>query len=896
MLSLEHQLTLKGFTIYRDYQNEDQYYCLPSESARIANNGEGVQFVAYIENEVLEGTTPEFDDNINRNGGFLTLEVELGPDDNEFQQLREALESEKGSGIQLSRVPFKNGAARLFLFGRGKDSTDSNAADISIAGSVKPALFGMQTAVFSLRLGGLEAQIMYNLLTKKNFDDDVGQTQLAAVYDLEYQGVCPAYHLEITADFKAVEDYWRHKFTAGLNLNRSDNTDSSLKIAASSDIDIMLRDLINEGSIKIEQIDYSGSEPSANPMGANDPNAIKLVRELMGPTLFNPTAIPSEDYSALVDKTNRDNSDSSSDSSSSDSSKGGGDNSINEDTNGEEVDDSEGDEGEISEEGDSGSAGKSEGDGESEIESEDENDEHSDDPKRDDPGPGDRPPVEPPREEPPEEVPPSETSPDEKPPGETLPSERPPREPSPNRVSTNINAHIGYSLVHRSITQQVKRTYVFDKAEAKINEIHPGGALSLIGTDFDASKQVELVRIGDGPFKVIDLDIRSALDFDEYRIQEAIIHIDYGLAEPNGDRTKRKHHHSILINKTEPRKFISFPVDDEGTLSYDYYVEFIHEPGSIIGTHQTKIESRKFKGVTERDIAINIDDHSPLMPVEIQVGSLQFSDDGIQSAQVFLAPEEGATGRTAVLNSKSPTLSKFLISPAEINKLEYFKKETFFFEGEPIIVESPEQKDTQVIVNRPSAQLYTIVPSLVDAANIIQQALIDIRYVNAQGIERRTTVRLTGEDPRKEYTIRVEPDDPKRWFGKARYVLTTGDILRTGEKEYDLAEPLFSLATTGFRVIKISTLLGQATFGGDIAAIEVELITTGEEAASQDTVTLHASNLDEVVILKNVESSATLNAVARVFRNDGSQEDLTFIVRPSLDELLLRITNVNAIN
>jgi len=969
MLSLDHQLEINGVTIYRDLQNEQQYFCLPTEKARIAENGKGLQFVAYIDDEIQEGTDPDFGDDINRSGGFLTLEVALGPSASEMNTLLEELQSLKGNDVQLSRVPFIDGGVQLFLFGRGKDSSDNNAADVSIAGSTKPSLYGNQTAVFSVRLGGMEAQIMWNLLK------DSTQTQASVVYDLEFHGMMPAYHLEIIVDFKATEEYWRHNVTADFNLRGQ-----QLAIAASTDIDLMMRDLVNSGDITVKEINFREGD-SSSILGPDDPTGMKLVKELISPMLFNPTAIPSMDYSAIDEIRDRDDDSDDDDDSDSDdgndtrnldgngdvnrgetdedreqdnndgngdqggNSGGGGgappndppdddedsgggaagggaggngddnedandDNSGNEDDNDdsnedgdsdEENNDDDGDDNEDADDDNNSGNDDDDDDSNEDSDSDEENDDDDDGDDTDNGDDGDE------NEDDGEQGGDSEQDDDDDSNDDSdddeddsddddEDSDDDEEDPEGERTSNanfNFNANIGYTMKHRSISQQIKRKFVFDRISAIKNTIHPGGALSIDGTNFNHDEQVQLVRLGSGPFQQIDLEIRSALDFEQYRIQEAIVHVSYGYKETVGDKDNMKEHDSFLVNPTKPRTFVSIPVDDFGTLTYDYYVEFIHEPGSIIGTHQTKIQSRKFEDVTERDIAVNIDDHSPLMPVEIQVGSLQFSDEGIQSAQIFLAPNEETNGRTAVLRSDSPPVNKFLIQPADADTLEYYKKETFFYEGEPIEVESSEQKDTQVIVNTPRSKLYTIAPNLVDPAQLVDQALIDVRYVNADDVERKATIRLDQENKRKEFVIRVEDDDPRSWFGKARYILTNGEILTTEEANFDVAEQIFSLQSTGFRVFKVSTLLRDATFTGNISAIEVEITTIGDDATTLETIILHQAELEKIVILQDAPVDENLNAITRIFRSDGSQEELSFPINPTQDELLLRITAIN---
>src|SRR6266699_3763957 len=108
MLTLEApQFTVHGCTIFRDYTDHEQFYYLPSNRARVSDDGKGLQFVVYTEDIENE---PNFDLSIDHAGGFLTLEVELGPSEDEVQQIRSALASVVGVGQpKLAQVPFTDG-------------------------------------------------------------------------------------------------------------------------------------------------------------------------------------------------------------------------------------------------------------------------------------------------------------------------------------------------------------------------------------------------------------------------------------------------------------------------------------------------------------------------------------------------------------------------------------------------------------------------------------------------------------------------------------------------------------------------------------------------------------------------------------------------------------------
>jgi len=847
MLSIDHQRIIKGVTVFRDYQDTSQYYYLPQDKVKIANNGKGIQFVAYIDGEVTKGVEPNFTNNLERTGGFLTLEVELGPNEAELDAIKSALASEVGSNVKLAQAPFTNGNVKLVMFG---STGNDEIANFWVAGSAKPSLFGRQTAVFSLRLGGLEAQIMWNLLKNST------QTQTAVVYDLQFLAVTPAYHVEIEIDFKATEKYWdeqiTEKFKMGVKADiltkdseskGAQSKDSQSKLAASmniasdSDVNTMIRDLINKGSISIKQIDYTG-EDRGNPFGSDDPGGIKLIKELMSSTLFEITAIPKEDYKAFK---------------SSDLPF--------------KKDDFDNDEGDIT-----GNSSKSEKD--NTFRNNDTGDilkeENGTYQKQT-------------TNEPAQQTNPTTAS---NPAADVKKTET-----KDVDITVDFSYKYGYTLKKRDISEQIKRKYVFNKAEAKTVEYHPSGALSTERTGFNPEKQVMLVRLGDGPFKEITIEIRAALNFAEYQIREAIVHISYGYQSK--DKSKRLHEISVMVNVNNPRKFINFFVDDFGSMTYDYYVEFIHEPGAIIGASETKTRSRDFKNVTERDIAININDHSPLLPIEIQPGHLTFSNDGIQSVQVLVAPEKFGNGRTVIFNQHDATVKKYLIYPTSGNK-QYYRKADFFLKDDRVTEEHENQTSLQLVVNRPETKVLTIAPILVNSSNLIKKAIVKVQYENAQKKILRRSILLTPDDSNdvREFAIVLENHDPRTWKAQTDFLLMNDQLIEGKEVVYDTEKPFISLAGCGLKVLKVTPLLGTDTFAVSIVAIQVHIYSSASGSTPVASVILRKTKPEEVVVLKNITPSVPLSAVINVFKNDGTEEITNMVVPPNTEELLLKIFNL----
>ena len=892
MLNIEKQEIIEGCVVYQDYTDPNSFYCLPDEKVKIADNGRALQYVVYTDDEILEDSDPDFDQDESRIGGFLTLQVELGPSEEKFEAIKSELVSKYGDGVNLSMVPFKDGDVKLVMFSSdGSDENNTEDFKVTIAGSTKPSLSMKQTAVFSTRLSNKPAQIMWNLLKQE------GQTQVAVVYDLSYLGVMKAYNLEITVDFKATEDFWNHSFNMRAGV-KNDNID----IAASADVDVMIRELMNEGAITVKQVVYAEGESQTNILG-NDPTGIELVKKLMGPTLFNATAIPSEDYTAAIGETiaNRvrgeeEDADGDEDEQEDPPADDGGDTTDGgEDTTEDETTEEDGGDSEeettedtpVDDSGDDRPAGQNgggtTGEGLNSAEDEESTDAGEETDGSDDGEAPDNSVTTPTGEEgdgDSEQGGESENSDDDAEEGET-------------DSAFDIDVNVGYTLRRREISQQVKRKFIFNKAESKTIKYHPNGALTLANTAFDADKQLQLVRLGEGPFKEIELEVRASFDFDEYDVREVLFHMSYGYKGDEGDKSQRVHEHSLTLDKTNLSDKIKFFVDQYGTLSYDYQVEFIHNSGAIIGSPETKITSQLFEDETRRDLSINMDTHSPLIPVEIQAGELQFSEDSIRSVQVFLAPSKDANGRTTILNKDNTALKRYLIQPPEENKYDYYLRQEFFFKDEKLVFEEENIKDSQIVVDRPFARIFNITPNLANSNNLIKQALIDVKYTTADDDEKVTTLSLTPEESSKSFSVLVEEDDSRNWSGRSRFILNDGRLFEGDWINYDTEQPFITLDNSGFRAIKVETLLGENTFSGRIVALQITINSSNPEIEGSAVIFLNSGKVKDVAIIPNIPVTEPLNATVQIFANDGTQEEQVFAIPPNTPQLMLPITTIN---
>lgn len=690
MLSTEHPIQINGFTLFRDLNDTRRYYYLPKSEVLLSEGGKKFDFVAYHDFNTAEGKKNPTGENENLKGGYLTLEVELkNPDDDTLKNFKEELikkyQNEKllqelkeknitdpkeidkyitnqknlqksiatGEDIIITPVQFNEGEVRLIILGNdGKD--DGQNAKIRVVGSHKPSLYDKENAVFSVKLGAIEAEIIHKLLKNKltgeNVSDAKNSSQLAVMYDLTYKGVEPAHNVEITVNFNAVDEYKNHKFKfdSEFNFSNKDNkTDSdqkedgdgyNIKVIADADVDVMLRELTNNGSIIIKQTNYKDGEDSI--LGPNDPTGMELVKRLLSAELFTPVHIPYESYSAL--KKDSESTDSTSgnekpddgekpDSEESESSETKSQESkaqtastekadlITSAKNGisklaslfkkEDTDKKSEDEAIDKEQKENTKAEK-----DKEIEKEAEKDEEN---KKDK---------------------------DEKPDTESKEeAKEEPKEPTKvekrkaSAITWNLNAKLAYAFKKQKVEDKKERTYTFDKRFAVNQIIHPCGMVMLDGIDYN--KQVHLFKLGSEEFRQHEVMFQAnGINFDKYHVKS--IEVDVSHPDTSGIQ--------FSLTKENPYFTFNFYSENYGVKNavgekLNYTVHFVFDNSHLIGFNKTDaIFTIPNKETSEKSVSISHADFLKIVkPLQIQIAAL---DLNMFNSVIFSLYNKTATG------------------------------------------------------------------------------------------------------------------------------------------------------------------------------------------------------------------------------------------------------------
>lgn len=808
MLSTEHPIQINGFTLFRDLNDTRRYYYLPKSEVLLSEGGKKFDFVAYHDFNTAEGKKNPTGENENLKGGYLTLEVELkNPDDDTLKNFKEELiknyQNEKllqelkeknitdpkeidkyitnqknlqkpivtGEDIIITPVQFNEGEVRLIILGNdGKD--DGQNAKIRVVGSHKPSLYDKENAVFSVKLGAIEAEIIHKLLKNKltgeNVSDAKNSSQLAVMYDLTYKGVEPAHNVEITVNFKAVDEYKNHKFKfdSEFNFSNKDNkTDSdqkedgngyNIKVIADADVDVMLRELTNNGSIIIKQTNYKDGEDSI--LGPNDPTGMELVKRLLSAELFTPVPIPYESYSAL--KKDSESTDSTSgnekpddeekpDTEESESSEIKSQESKAQTASTEKADFVTSAKNGISklasllkkEDADKKSKNESiekeknenaKAENEEEIEKEAEKDEESTKDK------------------------------DEKPDTESKEeAKEEPKEPTKvekrkaSAITWNLNAKLAYAFKKQKAEDKKERTYTFDKRFAVNQVIHPCGMVMLDGIDYN--KQVHLLKLGSEEFRQHEVMFQAnGINFDKYHVKS--IEVDVSHPDTSGIQ--------FSLTKENPYFTFNFHSENYGVKNavgekLNYTVHFVFDNSHLIGFNKTDaIFTIPNKETSEKSVSISHADFLKIVkPLQIQIAAL---DLNMFNSVIFSLYNKTATGEQSqrIYNEKIEEAIDhvILLNPNENYDAQvlYSFKDQIPVSSRSLTVTTKNVEAGEFLVNDP---LYGFIKISTideeDSFNLIRSIDLKFKYKNNPPI---SLGRLTKKHPYRYLVVNNDSD------------------------------------------------------------------------------------------------------------------------------------------
>ncbi|MEM7481961.1 MAG: hypothetical protein AAF481_12370 [Acidobacteriota bacterium] len=281
MLLLDSPVEAAGLSFFRDHADPATFHLLPGTPRVTEGPGGGIELLRY------RGTADEDE----ARGGFLRLAVDLEPPEEQVADARDEIAERFEVEPNIVPVVFDRGGVRLVILGTESPAeavdtaaTESGEGDAEngstpagrfveqVLGSAAPSLFHHQHAIFSAPLTADGAVLAEAAL-------DGTATPLLVIYDLTFSGLAQARGLRAEVDYRMAYDYLRTRLAADTLYLRAD-------------LDREAEALAREGHIRIEDVDYTGSDPTV--LAEREEEIRKTLLELSEMLFFQPAAAPAQ--------------------------------------------------------------------------------------------------------------------------------------------------------------------------------------------------------------------------------------------------------------------------------------------------------------------------------------------------------------------------------------------------------------------------------------------------------------------------------------------------------------------------------------------------------------------------------------------------------------------------
>jgi hypothetical protein len=459
-----------------------------------------------------------------------------------------------------------------------------------------------------------------------------------------------------------------------------------------------------------------------------------------------------------------------------------------------------------------------------------------------------------------------------------------------------MSSLVGYSLKHVDVTEQVKRTFDLTRSSAITQDYHPAGNLSagLRGSQFDPDAQIKHVVLGQGPFQRFRIPITCTFDFAAHHIRQVDVTIRYGVRE--GEDDQPLHTITATLTPQRTRQVVTFPADSAGTQTYDYSVSFLIDRTRTLGVAPGERISTTVEGVGERAIAVDLERHLPLVPVEVVPGFLSFGSTPLEEVQVRLESPFNNEAQILKLSQDARPQGKdatFYIKPAP-DALAYNYRAEFFYRHDRVTVSHEEVTSERPVINEPDDVVYRIAPRLADRFDLVRTCLLDCTFEHND--EDRTVDRATlelsnpsiaggessggGSDRSSVFAVLLKPDDERVWHATARIELVDGSVLESEPQTFeDVSEPLINLPGLGFRVVGVDLIVPPA-IGGAAAILAIIARFTGPEPdgggpAPSAQVLLRDGKTQAHTVLRGAAPDTEVSVELEVFRADRTRQQVT---------------------
>jgi hypothetical protein len=282
---------IEGVAVFSDHADERQFYYMPAMphlSTVRRPNGIDIPNISLLK---FRGAQ--------RNGGFLTFEVNLGIDEERIGAI--AAEYKRIHQLREDPIPapvvLEKGTVRLMILGETTppapqpgqpappvaDQERQFVLKINPPFESKPALYGDNQAIFSVELDKDGVQLVEDALLSS------AVLPIGVIYALDFFALRPAFTVHIEADWDRVQTHFEESFKTGIFF-------------ASTEVEKVIDELIESRAVRIEVDSFLPEGEDAGSWVGRRDQAIDDFKDMVLEEFFTPSLDPMKEEEDGWDK------------------------------------------------------------------------------------------------------------------------------------------------------------------------------------------------------------------------------------------------------------------------------------------------------------------------------------------------------------------------------------------------------------------------------------------------------------------------------------------------------------------------------------------------------------------------------------------------------------------
>lgn len=394
-------------------------------------------------------------------------------------------------------------------------------------------------------------------------------------------------------------------------------------------------------------------------------------------------------------------------------------------------------------------------------------------------------------------------------------------------TSLQVAFSFDMSIVERE--EHIRREYTLNTRKARLHEIHPVGQLMVDLPSGEADRYITYADLRHPFFTKLHLDLATTAEWEKDGIDSIVVQVRYGpegagvfTHTPSMRLTKDApaaswETHTLRDHANDPHQPLVLWYDYRVTVHFLADVAIGDQAGSAISVGVPGADPEGWIHTTERHLVLNPRDVTPIIPVEVSAGVVDFDVVDEVHATLRFGPYE-----QIVRLNREVSQARYIVRPEPGLEDARLTTEGQLFYKDGARVPVPHQdwgRQRLVILNEPRENILRVRVIMVDPGHLYEKILVRLGYTDAA----RSVVKdleLTAHAQIIDWEVRLEDPNRRTWTHEVTKMRKDGGIEASPSTETDGTRLVVGVPARDIISVEVTWL---GTIGGDLRALRVEM-------------------------------------------------------------------------